>query len=142
MDARFGVKQALSQLTNEIAILQNKALRIITFSNRNTPVDPLFKQLKILKFDQMIQMDSCLLALNHTNKSLPKTFENFFQYSNNQHNHNTRDSSSKKIVLPQVKTTHLGRNLLNIEQEKTGITSSKNSLPSTLKKTSYQNSNL
>ena len=56
----------------------------------------------------MIQMDNCLLALNHINKSLPKTFENFFQYSNNQHNHNTRDSSSKKIVLPQVKTIHYG----------------------------------
>ena len=35
----------------------------------------------------MIQMDNCLLALNHINKSLPKTFENFFQYSNYQHNH-------------------------------------------------------
>ena len=53
-------------------------------------------------------MDNCLLALNHINKSLPKTSENFFQYSKNQHNHNTRDSSSKKIVLPQVKTTHYG----------------------------------
>ena len=91
---RYGCQiwgQTSSQLTNEIAILQNKALRIITFSDRNTPADPLFKQSKILKFDQMIQMDNCLLAHNHINKSLPKTFENFFQYSNNQHNHNTRD---------------------------------------------------
>ena len=62
--------QTSSQLTNEIAILQNKALRIITFSDRNTPADPLFKQLKILKFDQMIQMDNCLLALkSHQQKS-------------------------------------------------------------------------
>ena len=108
---RYGCQiwgQTSSQLTNEIAILQNKALRVITFTDRNTPADPLFKQLKIIKLDQMIQMDNCLLVLNHINKSLPKTFENFFQYFNNQHNHNTRDSSSKKIVLPQVKTTHYG----------------------------------
>ena len=108
---RYGCQiwgQSNAQLINEIALLQRKGLRIITFNERNTPTDPLYKDLKIFKVHEMIQTDNCLLALNHINKTLPTVFNDFFQYTNNQHNHLTRDASKNKIITPQVKTTQYG----------------------------------
>ena len=93
---------------NEIAILQRKALRIITFNNRFTPAEPLFKESKIFKLSDIIKTNNCLLALNHINNELPENFKEFFIYSNNQHNHGTRGAYKNKITLPQVNTTQYG----------------------------------
>ena len=77
-----------SQLINDLAILQRKAMRILTFKDRFTPAGPLFKQLQILNLEQIIQSQNCLLPLNHINKSLPDTF---------QENHN--NTSNTIIIL-------------------------------------------
>lgn len=110
-NVRYGCQvwgQSNPQSLNDVAILQRKAMRILTFNDRFTSTDPIFKQLKILNFEQIIQSENCILALNHVNKSLPDTFQDFFQYTNGQHNHNTRESTYNKITLPHVKTTSYG----------------------------------
>ena len=95
---------------NEISILQRKALSILTFKDRYTPAEPLFKEMKILRLNDIIQIENSLLVLNEISNALPVAFNEFFQFSNNHHNHNTRDAIRKRINLPQVKTTQYGLN--------------------------------
>ena len=57
---RYGCQvwgQSKSQQLNEISTLQRKALRILTFNDRYTPVEPLFKEMKILRFNDIIQIE-------------------------------------------------------------------------------------
>ena len=70
--------------------------------------EPLFKELKILPFHKMIQMQNCHLILSHLNNNLQDSFREFFKYANNQHQYHTREACNNKITIPHVKTTHFG----------------------------------
>ena len=54
-------------MINEAAKLQRKAIRIITFDNQFASTEPLFKELKILLFHKMIQVQNYHLVLSHLN---------------------------------------------------------------------------
>ena len=54
--------QGKSQLATKIQTLQNKALRIIHFKSPRESANPLFCDSKILKFDDIVKAQSCLLA--------------------------------------------------------------------------------
>lgn len=75
---------------NIIEILQKKVLRLITFSSRLAHTDPLFKQLRILKFDQLYKYNVNLLMYNYINNRLPSHFNNFFLTNDDVHLYNTR----------------------------------------------------
>ena len=110
--------QSKTQQVKEISILQRKALRILTFNDRYTPAEPLFKEMKILRLNDIIQIENSLLVLNETNNALPEAFNEFFQSANNHHDHNTRDAIHKRINLPQVKTTQYGLNSMKYKSAK------------------------
>ena len=57
---------------NEIAKLQDKAVRIISFKDRNTPYEPLYKDRKIIRFFDLVSYYNCLLAAEHLNQNWPK----------------------------------------------------------------------
>ena len=48
---------------NNIQNLQNRALRKITFKKFHDPVNPLYKDLKILKFKDLLHLQNCLFVL-------------------------------------------------------------------------------
>ena len=48
---------------NNIQNLQNRALRKITFKKFHDPVNPLYKDLKILKFKDLLHLPNCLFVL-------------------------------------------------------------------------------
>ena len=45
--------------------LQRKAIRIINFKTKYTPVEPLFKETKIMTLNEITESENCLLALHH-----------------------------------------------------------------------------
>ncbi len=57
---------------------QNAALSIITFSDFKAHSAPIFQELKILKFQDNIQLQHILLVHDFKNKMLPKSFNDFF----------------------------------------------------------------
>ena len=61
---------------------QKAAIRIISFSEFKAHTSPLFKELKILKFKDYIQLQHILLLHDHRNNKLPSSFKNFFSESN------------------------------------------------------------
>ena len=60
---------------NNIQNLQNRALRKITFKKFHDPVNPLYKDLKILKFKDLLHLQNCLFVLQiEQNQTFAKSF--------------------------------------------------------------------
>ena len=83
-------------------------MRIINFSDKYTSTKPLFSKLRILSFDEIINLQNCLLVLNVLNNEVPESLQEFFKNATNQHCYNTRGAYRNKVNLPQAITTHYG----------------------------------
>ena len=104
--------------TNEISILQDKALRVISFKNRDTPVGPLFKEKYIIRFFDLIRFYNCLFVAEHLNQNLPTSFREYFTYMANRHNHNTRGAVRKLVSMPLCKTSFYGSHSVTAKSAK------------------------
>jgi hypothetical protein len=65
-------KTTIKQLT----VIQKRAIRTISNSKYNDHTEPIFKKLKILPIDLLIQFSRLLFFHNFTNKNLPTCFSN------------------------------------------------------------------
>ena len=54
----------------DVVKLQKKAVRIINFSDKYTSTKPLFNELRILSFDEIVNLQNCLLVLNVLNNEV------------------------------------------------------------------------
>ena len=79
--------------------LQNRAIRKITFSDLHAPTTPIYKDLKILKFEDSLHLYNCIFMFQMENKLLPQTFHNFSTLVRDEHNYNTRSGTSGLHVL-------------------------------------------
>ena len=93
---------------NDIANLQRKAIRIINFKTKHTPVEPLFKETKIMTLNEIIKLENCLLALHNITQCLPLSLKNLLTNENDLDNYSNRNSANHQLALPQVKTTKYG----------------------------------
>ena len=55
----------------ELLELQYKAVRIISFKNKYTPINPLLKEQKILTLKHIVLLENCNLVLQYINNNLP-----------------------------------------------------------------------
>ena len=89
---------------NNIQNLQNRALRKITFKKFHDPVNPLYKDLKILKFKDLLHLQNCLFVLQiEQNQTLAKSFVTLKHCGDN-HNYQTRASTKRILDTPLYKT--------------------------------------
>ena len=99
--------QNSSILINRIAILQKKAIRILSFAPPFSHSSPLFARLGILKFNDLIHLQNVLLLKdiyhNLSPVSLIKTFNIDFT-----HTYNTRGKSGGLVNLLSVNTKSFG----------------------------------
>ena len=70
--------------------LQKKSIRIICNAKYNAHTDPLFKELKILKLNDMFQLQCLKFYHKSLNNKLPCYFHEFI--SRNTHRHNKRNT--------------------------------------------------
>ena len=49
-------------------------------SKYNAHTDPLFKSCKLLKFEDLVQLDQVIFMRQYSNNFLPESFNNFFKY--------------------------------------------------------------
>jgi hypothetical protein len=87
-------------------LLQKKAIRIITFSPPRTHSSPLFKELNLLKFPDIVHYLTVLFMYQFHHGTLPLIFSDFFKKVVNVHNYNTRLSSELSYVLPKIRTNY------------------------------------
>ena len=100
--------QAQNKYIDRICGLQDKAIRTISFASFNDSRKPLYKNLKILRFKDQLQVQNFLLAHDFYNKNLPDSFDKLFRLAINVHDHNTRFALSMHFSLPKVRTSHHG----------------------------------
>ena len=70
-----------------LTLLQKKAIRIITFSPPRTHSSPLFKELNLLKFPDIVHYLTVLFMYQFHHGTLPLIFSDFFKKVVNVHNY-------------------------------------------------------
>ena len=90
--------QHRNQTIKEIEQIQEKAIRIMSFKPKNEPTNPLFRNLKIIKFRDILACNNCIFVHDQLNENLPKSLNKFFMTAPAQHNYNTRGSHNNTII--------------------------------------------
>ena len=93
---------------SRISRLQNKAVRIITFSRYDTSADPLYIQTGILKFSKFIFYLNIKVVHEALNEILPKTLQNLFKFQAISHQHYTRNNKLKRLERPKTRNLNYG----------------------------------
>ena len=82
---------------NQLASLQNKAIRIINFKKITDPVKPLFVNSRILPISKLRKYKNCFFAFDHMKGSTPSYFANYFERMGNNHDHFTKAHLKLKV---------------------------------------------
>lgn len=91
-------------LVNQIYLLQNKALRKNNFMKLHNSAHPIYKELSIFKFHDLIYLQNCLFMLQiELNESLVASFPDL-KYCGEHHNYATRSKTQKLCNIPNNKT--------------------------------------
>ena len=95
-------------IVDKLISLQNKALRILSFSAPREPTKPLYLRLGILQFRQQVEMQNVLFVNSSINKLAPFSLQNIFDFSRNAHDHGLRNQL--RLSQKNVRTTKYGLN--------------------------------
>ena len=85
---------------NQTINLQKIAVRLMSFSPRDAPSSPIFKDLKIIKLNHLITTNNIIFVHKTLNKMTPSHFSNFFEPHVNNHDHNTRNDPASGYSIP------------------------------------------
>ena len=96
--------QADNIYTKRITILQNKALRNITFSSPRESTNPIYHITNILKFVDNIKLQNFLYVYDSLHRRLSTVLNNTFEPSNQKHIYPTKFSLQHQIALFKVNT--------------------------------------
>jgi len=83
---------------NKIFKSQKRIVRIITKAKYNAPTNPIFKELGLLKLDQIIELEVIKLMYQVTNHQAPKPICSMFKRNTNIHNYETRRRHDPVII--------------------------------------------
>ena len=86
--------------------MQKRAIRIITCSEYNAHTDPIFDDLKFLKFESIIELEALKYMFKVVNKLLPLPLLNQFIMNTEIHDHHTRQSCDIHMTKVSKTVTH------------------------------------
>ena len=89
-----------------LIILQKKAVRIVTFSQFSDHTSPLFRDLNVMKFIDVIYYLNCIFMFKFHSNLLPSAFCNFFTPISSGHKDKTRLVSRSSFCIPLVRTNY------------------------------------
>ena len=79
-----------------VVTLQNKAIKMINFANRD-PVTPLYKATKVIKLSDNIKINNFLFVFYDISGLLPPALQNALQLSASSYSYVTRSSTHKMV---------------------------------------------
>ena len=82
---------------NKIRVLKKKVIRTISNADFNDHSSPLFKNLNILKFDDLLKMQYACLMWEYEHGNLPICFKQYFTKVSDIHNYETRNATAGKL---------------------------------------------
>ena len=92
-------------LFGTIALLQKRVVRIINKEKFDAHTDPIFKELKILKLEDIYLFHLGSFMYLFQNNLLPRPFGNLILRTNQGHNYNTRSSNQNLFYVPFCRTS-------------------------------------
>ena len=100
-------------LYNKIVIMQKKAIMIIAGAKYNEHTEPLFKELKVLKLDDLLELKLAKDMYSYTKGSIPTPLMDMFITNTDIHLHNTRNVNNPQIQsritkIAQKSLRHMG----------------------------------
>ena len=90
----------------KIHVRQKKSIRLLTFSEHREHASPVFKSLKVLKFQDIIKFSVLKLIYFYFKDQLQLRVKNIFIKNKSVNPYNTR--SGKMLFIPHINTTHFG----------------------------------
>ena len=105
-------RAAKSYLYN-LKILQNKILRTILFCLSRSPTNLLYSKLKVLKLDDMTNMEIAKFMFKFHNQMLADFFNNYFTKPDNVHNYNTTQKNRAEFFQYSVASELRRKNSLS-----------------------------
>ncbi len=98
---------------NKLRMLQKKVVRIICNAEINAHSNPLFKQLNVLKIDDICNIQYGCLMWDYEHGNLPKCFNTYFRAVSNSHNYRTRNASAGKLCTNLSTSTSQGMKMFH-----------------------------
>lgn len=89
-----------------IITLQKKVVRVMTFSKWDAHTQPIFANLGLLKFTDIIFLSNAIFMFQFKNNLLPKAFDGYFQSVSSSHNYRTRLASKSSFRTPVIRTNY------------------------------------
>ena len=86
---------------DRILSLQKKVVRVICRAKYNAHTDPLFKKLKLLKMQNIIELKALKFFFKYSNNQLPDYFRTFFCSSPPTHSYYTRNRDNPLLPIPK-----------------------------------------
>ena len=108
--------QSDSKFVKKIQVLQNNALRLITFADSfRDHISHLYKNLNILKFRDYVSLQNLLFIHDYFNSKLPACFTGYFTLLTDVHDHITRNAGHGHLLVPTVASERFGRKSFKIQ---------------------------
>ena len=94
----------------KLSEIQDKAIRIISFKDKNYPTNELYYNNKILKITDYIKLLHCLFVKSILSNNHLPIFENVFKKASKAHSYSTSHANQKLgITTLQPHTDHYGK---------------------------------
>ena len=95
-------------LSNKLLLLQKKIVRALSFADYSAPTNPIFKELNILKFQDLFKCQLASLMWDFDKGTLPESLVPLFIKRNNVHSLNLRNAKNDKLYTASKKATRYG----------------------------------
>jgi hypothetical protein len=96
--------------SNKLFLIQKKIVRAITNSNFIAPSSPLFKELNVLKFEDIFQAQVASLMWDFDHGNLPGSLNHLFIRRADIHNLNLRNTENHRLYTATKRNTKFGSN--------------------------------
>ena len=106
MVCKFG--DLLISYLKPISILQKKLARIITFSHPRSHSEPILKNLNLLKFTDISNLQILTFVYQWIHELTPDTFRNYFELISDKHIYQTRQAQNLNLFIKSVNATQYG----------------------------------
>ena len=90
-----------------LVTIQKRAVRTISRSAFDAHTDPIFKSLKLLKFENIVSLQVAIIMYLYKSGQLPESFQNMFFTGQEIHNYNTRNRSFFRLPSCRTKCTKI-----------------------------------
>ena len=109
---RYGILgwgTSFEQNISRIRILQNRAIRFITFASFRSPVAPLYSALNVLPLDEQLFLQKTIFMHSLHNKTLPFALSTYCKQP--EHRYSTRYRAASNYALPCPTTNRSQRSI-------------------------------